>query len=262
MHLGMPTLIENKNLEENAKLCYELGLDFLELNMNLPMFQLNQLSDTKKLESIAKEYHIYYTIHLDENCNITDFNPDVAQAYQNTVIGVIRVAKVLEIPLLNLHLNKGVYFTLPHKKIYLLEQYREWYLQKIREFRDRCQAEIGSSPLLISIENTDGYCTFQLEAIASFLESKVFSLTWDIGHSHAAGKTDEPFLLEHKNRLVHFHMHDALEHKNHLALGTGEINLRDKFALAQELGTRCVLETKTIEGLRHSVRWVHENGIG
>ncbi len=39
MKLGMPTLIELNTLEDNAKLCKELGLDFIEINMNLPQFQ-------------------------------------------------------------------------------------------------------------------------------------------------------------------------------------------------------------------------------
>lgn len=40
MDFGMPTLIENKNLEENISLCRELGLQFVELNMNFPMYQI------------------------------------------------------------------------------------------------------------------------------------------------------------------------------------------------------------------------------
>jgi hypothetical protein len=36
MLFGMPTLIELYGLEETMELCLELGLDFVELNMNLP----------------------------------------------------------------------------------------------------------------------------------------------------------------------------------------------------------------------------------
>ena len=31
---GMPTLIENRTLEDNVSLCGSLGLQFIELNMN------------------------------------------------------------------------------------------------------------------------------------------------------------------------------------------------------------------------------------
>jgi hypothetical protein len=36
---------------------------------------------------------IYYTIHLDENMNVADFNPLVREAYLETVRRTIEVAK-------------------------------------------------------------------------------------------------------------------------------------------------------------------------
>ena len=36
--LGMPTLLEASGAEESAALCAELGLHFVELNMNLPEY--------------------------------------------------------------------------------------------------------------------------------------------------------------------------------------------------------------------------------
>lgn len=85
MQFGMPTLIENRNLEENAELCSELGLDFLELNMNMPMYQVDKIGDIHGLMELARRYGIYYTIHLDENLNVCDFNEAVAEAYLDTV---------------------------------------------------------------------------------------------------------------------------------------------------------------------------------
>jgi sugar phosphate isomerase/epimerase len=49
------------------------------------------------------------------------------------------------------------------------------------------------------------------------------------------------------------HIHDAVGKRNHLPIGTGEIDLKDKFALAKECNCRCVLETKTIAALRETV---------
>ena len=34
LEFGMPTLIENKTLEDNIALCKQLGLSFIELNSN------------------------------------------------------------------------------------------------------------------------------------------------------------------------------------------------------------------------------------
>lgn len=36
MKFGMPTLLENKNIDGCVLLCKELKLDFIELNMNFP----------------------------------------------------------------------------------------------------------------------------------------------------------------------------------------------------------------------------------
>lgn len=92
-----------------------------------------------------------------------------------------------------------------------------------------------------------------MEGIELLLESNVFALTFDIGHSHAVNGIDEPFIYKHIDRLHHMHVHDAKGRENHLPLGTGEINLCEIFSLAREHNCRIVLETKTIEGLKQSV---------
>lgn len=53
MDFGMPTLIENQTLEDNIALCKELNLRFLELNMNLPEYQVEKLEDTSYLREAA-----------------------------------------------------------------------------------------------------------------------------------------------------------------------------------------------------------------
>jgi len=40
----MPTIIECPSLEQNLKPCAGLGLDFIEINMNLPEYQLDQMT--------------------------------------------------------------------------------------------------------------------------------------------------------------------------------------------------------------------------
>ena len=252
---GMPTLIETSTLEECAKLCADLGLDFIELNMNLPQYQLNKI-DVDYFKSIADKYGIYYTIHLDENLNISDFNPYVADAYIKTVVDTIEIAKQLDIKVLNMHMSKGVYFTLPDRKVYLFSEYKEQYLKSIVDFRNMCENAIGENDIKICIENCDGYEEFQKEAIELLLESSVFSLTFDVGHNHGIGGTDEEFILKHKDRLQHIHLHDAEGRKNHLALGTGEMDIEKYLSLAKEQNCRVVLETKTIDGLKRSVEWL------
>ena len=275
MQFGMPTLIENHTLEENAALCEALGLRFIELNMNFPEYQVDRLEQTDELVRIAEQHHLYYTVHLDENLNIADFNPLVTQAYLETVRRTILAAKAL-LPLrdrygdpaqpltLNMHMHHGIYITLPDRKVQMYERNFETYMQTFAVFRSLCEEWIGDSSIMMAVENTDGFRDYEKKAIAYLLESPKFGLTWDIGHSKAIREADVSFLMEHQDKLIHFHIHDGTETppRNHLALGDGEIDLDARLKLAAERNARCVLETKTISALKQSVRWLRNNWEG
>lgn len=260
MIFGMPTLIENKNIEESVLLCKELGLSFVELNMNLPMYQLNNI-DVEYLKRLSKKYGVGYTIHLDENLNISDFNPYIAKAYLQTVIDTIQLAKEIGSKILNMHLSKGVYFTLPDKKVFLFDEYKEQYLASMVDFCDVCQQRIGNSGIRICVENSNGYTGFQKEAIDILLESPVFGLTFDVGHNHCVSGIDEPVIMDRADRLYHLHLHDAKYNKDHLTLGKGDLEIAKYMELARDKSLSVVLETKTVESLTQSVNWLKNLGV-
>lgn len=274
IQFGMPTLIENRTLEENAALCSSLGLKFIELNMNFPEYQTDRLEETDELIRIAEKHSLYYTIHLDENLNIADFNRLVTDAYLETVRrSIVTAVKLLGLrdrygdagqPItLNMHMNHGIFITLPDRKVQMYDRDNETYMQAFARFRNLCEEWIGDSDIRIAVENTDGYRGYEEKAIEYLLESPKFGLTWDVGHSKAVKEKDVPFLMRHRDRLIHFHIHDGREDppKNHLALGDGEIDLTDRLKLAAERNARCVLETKTVEALKRSVQWLREKEI-
>lgn len=258
LRYGMPTLIETATIEECAALCREVGLSFIEMNMNLPQYQV-QTMDADRLKRAAKEYGIAYTIHLDENLNVCDFNPLVAEAYCRTVLDTIEFAKKMEIPVLNMHMIQGVYFTLPEKKVYLFGEYPEQYRDSMLRFRDACTAAIGGSGIRVCFENWHGYTPWQVPVLDEMLESPAFGLTYDVGHNLAKGGVDEPIILARKDHLCHMHLHDVKAGgKDHQALGTGELDIQKYLALAKERNASVVVETKTIAGLRQSAAWLKE----
>ncbi len=274
IQFGMPTLIENKTLEDNIALCRSLGLRFIELNMNFPEYQADRLEETDVLLRAAEEAGIYYTVHLDENLNIADFNRLVSEAYLETVRRTVEAARKLlclrdrygdrSQPLtVNMHMHHGIYITLPDRKVQMYDRDFDTYIRSFEVFRSRCEEWIGDSDIRITVENTDGFRGYEEKAIEYLLGSPKFGLTWDIGHSKAVGEKDVPFLMKHQNRLIHFHIHDGKETppKNHLALGDGEIDLQARLSLARDRNARCVLETKTVEALKNSVRWLKERQI-
>ena len=273
IQFGMPTLAENRTLQENIGLCGRLGLRFVELNMNFPEYQTDRLEEMDRLLSAADAAGVYFTIHLDENLNIADFNQLVTDAYLETVRRTISAAKRL-LPLrdrfgdagqpltVNMHMHHGIYLTLPDRKLYMFGRDKDRYLDSCRRFRGLCEEWIGDAPVRIAVENTDGFRSYEAEAVGLFLESPCFGLTWDIGHSKATGEKDVPFIMSRADRLIHFHIHDGSEQppRNHLALGDGEIDLPARLELAEALRCRCVLETKTVNALERSVGWLRSRG--
>lgn len=269
MQFGMPTLIENRTLSENIALCKRLGLHFIELNMNFPEYQLDQLERGEALLAAAEAAGIYYTIHLDVNLNVADFNPLVSSAYLETVRRIINAAKQMlclrdrygdpSQPLvLNMHMNHGIYITLPDRKVQMYERDFDTYMKSFATFRSKCEEWIDGADIIVTVENTDTFRSYEQEAIEYLLQSPQFGLTWDIGHSKATGEKDTPFLISHQSRLVHFHIHDGSEvpPRNHLALGDGEIDLCERLRFAESCNGRCVLETKTAAALEKSVAWL------
>lgn len=255
MRWGMPTMVELPDLESNAQLCRSLDLDFVEINMNLPMYQPENLDAAKEL---SRKYGVGFTVHLDENFAPADFNMLIADAYLETLCRTIRAAKRIGAPVINMHMSRGVHFKLPDEIVYLYDRYRDRYMARMQVLRSVCEDETRNSDIRICIENTDGYMDFQKKVIDFLLESPVFSLTWDVGHSHTAHLDDVPFLLSHRDRIAHFHIHDALGKRCHLMLGDGEIPLKDHIGLADSLKARCVLETKTVSALKKSAIWLRE----
>ena len=64
LQFGIPTLIENRTLEDNIALCKELGLSFVELNMNFPEYQIDKMENIDWFYKKADDAGIYYTIHF------------------------------------------------------------------------------------------------------------------------------------------------------------------------------------------------------
>lgn len=252
LSLGMPTLIEMPDIARCASFCVENGLQFVELNMNLPEYQLDRI-DEDAIAIALQDHGIYCTLHLDENLNVCDFNPLVSKAYRRTVLQAIQIAKRHEMPIINMHLHGGVHFKLPGRKVFLFEKYENEYMHSLRIFRDLCENAIGDNPLKICVENTDGFAEYEQRGIALLLESTAFALTLDIGHNYCAGDMDSAFYQAKTDRLCHMHIHDANSQTCHLPLGTGDLNIHNALALAIREKCRAVVEVKTVDGLLQSL---------
>ena len=253
MKFGMPTLLELETLEENVALAQRLGLSFVEINCNVPQFQVNKM-DARQLKHLTETTGVEFTFHLDEYMSITDPNPKIAQAYLESVLESIAFAKAAGITSMTMHLINGVVFTLPHKKVYVYEKYPEYYLSRMRIFRDDVTKAIGDSQVRLNLENVGGFADYMRQGLDVLLESPVIGLTYDCGHNHRYHRVDWDFLEGHVDRMAHMHIHDCKGQQDHLPFGDGDIDLVKELAFVEKYCPRAVIEVKTAEALEETVR--------
>ena len=255
MQFGMPYLCETKEIEDAAVLCKRLGLDFVELNMSFPKCSVDVLS-ADALWRLRTRYGIYFILHMDENFDPCTFCAGVREAYLQMFQSALSLARDLEVPIINMHLPRGIYVTLPEKRVYLYEQEEQHFHTCLRTLR----ALVEDAKIPVAVENTSGFAPYERRALDMLLESPYFGLTLDIGHSAATEECDLPFYEKHREKLLHMHAHDAWGKRDHLAFGDGQIDLHERLNRARAAKARSVLENKTIAALEKSVPQLLEFG--
>lgn len=248
MNYGIPSLMEYARPESLVHFCAEQGFRFVELNMTYPWFQAGAI-DVPTLASLAESSGIYYTIHLHDQVNPFEFSPEMRQASLENIFHAVDIAKALEVPRITMHLLVGMYSSIAGKKVYLNQHFLEKYLSLVETFRDEITRRLVGENVAFCIENTNGYTPFQKEAIRRLLESELFGLTYDVGHDFKTGNMDAPFVLEHRDRLKHFHIHDCDRNANHLTLGTGQIDIVKELELVRQQDCSAVIEVKESNAL-------------
>lgn len=260
MLYGMPTLVECGDIFETARVAKKYGLDFIEINMSFPQYQRGRL-DASSLRALSERCGIGYTIHADEQMNPFDFNPLVSECYFNVMRDTVRTAKEIGAPVINLHLQRGVYVTLPDKVVLLTDVYFDEYMTRVKKFIEMCEDEIGDSDMIIAIENVDTnpFTDSQLKALECFMASPKFALTLDTGHEDCLGYRDTHVFEKYPEKLAHMHLHDSNGRKPHLPLGEGSLDIKGK--LDGYHGKRCLIEVKTVDGLEKSVEYLKSNSL-
>lgn len=151
-------------------------------------------------------------------------------------------------------MNKGIYFTLPNNKVYLFKEYLDDYLQKTKEFIHIISRELEGTNIKVHIENTGIYDNdYIIQAIDIFMKFDCFHLTWDVGHDFSSDNKDSFLIEKYIYKTTHLHLHDYIGKKNHLPLGTGELELDKILSTMQNSCKSIIFETKTSKGLIESV---------
>lgn len=256
MRLGMPTLIEYNTVLDNVKLAKELGLSFIELNLDLPYCKLND-----ELKQLSLENNIEFTVHLSEKLDVGELDNDLRRAYLKKIETVIQEGVKLNIRKYNLHLDPGIHFSLPNRKIFIYEKYLDEYESSLYEscvflngLAKRFDVEIMFENLKLPSYLKEGF-----KIVGSF-ERLFFTL--DMGHDLKNNSGVEEFFLEYNSKKIkHVHIHDFDGKSDHIALGSGFLDVFKKMELIRKLEVYAVIEVKKKDELVKSVEFLRNKKI-
>lgn len=196
LSLGMPTLAELPGLDAQVGVCRELGLDFVELNTNLPEYAPSRL-DPSRLRELSGEHGMGFTLHAPEELDLASIHDEIREAHLALLEKTFVLASRAAITHFTMHLHSGIYFTLPGGKLWLYDRDRERFLARLQGSFSSMAACARENGITLCIENTGNF---------------------------------------------------------HLPPGKGSLDLPTVLGFAQEQGCAVVLEVKTLEGLKESVK--------
>ena len=254
INLGMPTLIELTDPGDTVSLCQSLNLDLIELNMNMVNFCPENLNP-EEVRKIKDNKAIDFTLHLPEEIDLASFHPSIRRGHLQRCRKALKWSYRAGIELVNLHINSGIYFTLPQEKVRIYDRYEEKFLDNLMESFEELTAIAAEKNIKICLENSSNfhfpYIRKALNKLCTFSE---IGLTWDSGHDAAVNFREKEVMLKHKDKISHLHLHDFSNGSDHQVLFTGEVDIEEMLALAAERQLRVIIETKTATALEKSVK--------
>ena len=241
----MPILVEFHSLSENIDLCKKLNLDFIELNLDIPYCFIDKI-DTNLLKNNN------FTIHLSEKFDVGELNNSLRNFYLNEIEKIISFGTKYNIFKYNLHLDPGIHFSLPDKKIFIYEEYIDDYL---RAYEDSCNilskiANKYNATILFENVKVESYTLKVIDIIAKY-DNLFFTL--DLGHNIRYGNLAKEKFMEYSNKIKHIHLHDFNGSKDHQELFTGLLNVKEELNFCKQHNLDVLIEVKRKEELINSV---------
>lgn len=247
MMLGMPILYEYNSVLENVKLAKELGLDFVELNLNFSYcrkeMQLNLL------KPMFEGFGLKATLHFFDEADFGSYD-HVVDAYLTLLEKYAKLGRGY-VEQINIHNITGPVVTIAGNKNYIYEKEYDEYIGRLLKNLKRARSICAAYHIHLVIENTE-IPPFMEEVYLAEIQ-KQFEFTYDIGHDNV--DKDKLFQICQNQQISfrEFHFHDGNKKKCHLALGTGTMDLKKYKDMAEKNNAYVVLEVKQKKDLEISV---------
>ena len=252
--IGMPVLMEFDTIEENIIIAKELGLDFVELNINM-LYCTPTEKMREDLLLFQKKYDIGFTLHYFDTLDISS-NSKHYRNYLYTEFS--EIGKYLEgiIHKIVLHLEPGAYMTIKSVKNYVYANDNDYVprtlntLKTIREI-------LHTFGISIVCENVPIHPF--METLYKTLNEHGFMFCFDIGHNVIYNDyLYESFKSKYNLFVSHMHMHNVYNKKDHQELSIGELYIPDYIKYAKDNNIDIVIEVKDLENLKKSITFLRE----
>ena len=248
MKIGMPILFEFDNLLDNIKLAENLGLDFIELNLNFDYCR-KEIEDKKRLLNLIKSSSLEYTLHFYDEADFATYD-EVSNAYLKLLKKYLKSSKELNIKLLNVHLNVGPVVTISGTKNYIYDREYNSYIKRLISNLNKVDKVCKKYGITLVLENTKTP-EFLLKTYLD-LQKAGFKFNYDIGHDYVSESKLKNMFSNKSFDIKEFHFHDSTKTKDHLVLGEGEIDL--KYFKNLITNQYVVLELKSSGDLKKSIK--------
>ncbi len=246
----MPILVEFHSLEENIKLSQELNLDFIELNLDIPYCFPENINPQLLNDN-------NFTIHLSEKIDVGELNDSLRKFYLNEIEKIVSFGVKHNITKYNLHLDPGIHFSLPDRKVFIYQEYLSDYLKAYKNSCDTLSNIANKYNAVILFENVkiEPYTLKAIEIISNY-DNLFFTL--DLGHNIRYGNIAKEQFLKFDNKIKHIHLHDFKDSKDHQELFTGLLEIKEELIFCKEKNLDVVIEVKRKKELVNSVNKLHQ----
>ncbi len=253
MKIGMPILYEYNSILENLILANRLGYDFVELNLNFGYCK-EELLDKKKIKIIKKyleENNLDVTIHFFDEADFAQ-DKEITNAYLKILKKYIKSFKYLNMKLMNFHINVGPIVTISGVKNYIYEKEYQNYIKRLIDNLKVIEKVGKRYNVQLVLENTK--TPSFIERTYYDLQKEGFSFNYDVGHDYM----ENEFLREFYEKkmltsLKEMHIHDSNKKQDHLAIGSGTMDIKYFKEIAKENEVYALLEVKSSDDIISSI---------
>ena len=247
MKLGMPQLFEFDNIEDNLILARQLGLDFIELNLNFGYCRKEM--EEGKLFDLLKKYNMEATLHFYDEADFASYD-EIVNGYLTLLEKYAKLGNGY-IKLINVHNNIGPIVTISGVKNYIYDKEYDEYIKKFINNLRKAEEICNKNNIEMVIENTN-VPEYMRKTYKDLCEAN-FKFNYDIGHDDNDKYMINDIIKSTPLVFKEFHIHDGNTKTCHLSLNEGTIDIKKYKEMAKQCDAYVVLEVKQKTDLIKSV---------